>query len=63
MHGHEHDPGGIDQEIGPPFAPASVHQDRSDQGQQEQGRTEAERPGYQKCHAANRLNRPNDASV
>ena len=30
MRGHQPDTSGIDQEIGPPFALASVHEDRSD---------------------------------
>ena len=40
-----------------------MNKHRSNQGQQEQGRAEAERPRYQKRHRPNRLNRPNDASV
>jgi len=63
VRGHQHDTGSIDQEIGPPFALASVREDRSDSGQQEQGGAQPERPRSQKRYRPNRLNRPNDASV
>jgi hypothetical protein len=63
MGGHQHHTSGIDQEVRPPVAPASVHEDRSDQRQQEQGGTQSERPRYQKGDRPNRLERPDDASV